>query len=117
MAVRFDRDLLAARRAFPVAQQLLAGEPLRELPGTIDVGWHDTETHSETGAFAIVSTGAGLDVLLGEILCVRVGEREAFVYVVAARASPTAISLSRRAFLHLGLLALESVSADVAVVA
>lgn len=115
MAVRFDPDLLAARRAFPMSQALLAGEPLREL-GVVDVGWHDTNTHPETGAFAVVAIGAEFGELRGEILRVSAGDRVAFVYVVAERAVPAPISLARRAFLHLGLLSTERLSALVNIV-
>jgi hypothetical protein len=117
MAVRDEPEMLNGRRAFPKAQQLLAGVPLRRLPGTVAVGWHDGATHAEQGAFAVVGTGAGLDDLIGEVVRVSAGAREVFVYVVAARPVPVALSLWRRAFFpSLGLLAVESKQCIVEVV-
>lgn len=116
MAVRFDPDRMAGRRSWAAAQRRYAGQVL-EAVGVVDIGWHDTATHPETGAFALVAGSAGLDRLFGEILRVRVGRREAFVYVLGAGAVPTPISLSRRAFFSLGLLSEETLSATVEVVA
>src|SRR4051812_14325254 len=106
MAV-IEPEILIGRRAFPVAQQLLAGVPLRRL-GRIDVGWNGTETHPEQGAFAVVRDGAGLGELVGEVLKVTAGSRVVFVYVIGARGVPTQVAVSRRAFLALGLLSLDS---------
>lgn len=107
MAVREQPEVLAAERAFPMAQQLLAGVPLRTLPGRVDVGWHDSATHPKAGSFAILGPTGDPD-LLGEVLRVRTDRREVFVLVVGIRPVPVPLSLARRAFLHLGLLALES---------
>jgi hypothetical protein len=114
MAV-IEPEILIGRRAFATAQQLLAGVPLRRL-GRIDVGWYGTDTHPEQGAFAVVRDGAGLAELVGEVLKVTVGSRVVFVYVVGARGVPAQLAVSRRAFLALGLLSLDSVPAVVEVV-
>lgn len=113
MAVRFDPDRVAGRRAWATAQRLYAGSVL-ETVGSFEVGWYDTATHPETGAFALVAHDAGLDHLFGEILRVRAGQREAFVYVLGAAAVPVPIALSRRAFFSLELLSAETlpVTAD-----
>lgn len=104
-----EQELLDGRRAFPEAQRLFAGVALRRLPERVDVGWHGTDIDVETGAFAVVRDGAGLDDLIGEILIVSVGTRSVLVFVMGARAVPQDISLSRRGFLALGLLAKESI--------
>lgn len=114
---QIERDILNATRAYPMAQQLLGGVPLRRLPSRLSIGWHGTETEALAGATAVVADGAGLDELFGEVLKVTVGTRSTFVYVLGARAVPAPLSLSRRAFLALGLLSHESLLAVVEVVA
>lgn len=115
MPVRYDPYELRAERAFPKAQELLAGVPLRSL-GVMTVGWHDTLTHPKTGSFAVVADGAGLNDLIGEVLRLSRGEREVFALVFATRAVPTSLSLARRAFIGLALPALESIEVLVEVV-
>jgi hypothetical protein len=116
MARTTEREVLAGRRAFATAQQLLSGVPVGRLAQRVDVGWYDTSTHPETGAFALVREAWGMGDLLGEVLRVSVGRREVFVYVVGARGIPTDIALARRAFLSLGRLSNESLRATVEVV-
>lgn len=113
-----EQELLDGRRAFPVAQQLFAGALLRQVSGFVSVGWHDTETHPEAGSFAVVKLrGAYDDELIGEVLEVRAGHRSVFVYVVGAADVDFELSLSRRAFLALGVLANDSLDCLVGVVA
>ena len=85
----------------------------------MDAGWHDTQTHPETGAFALVRTGAGLDDLVGEILRVTSAApsaRSVYVYCLGSAGVPTDLSLTRRGFAALGLLSLESLACLVEVV-
>lgn len=112
-----EPEILIGRRAFPMAQTLLAGVAVRRLAGRVDVGWYGTETHPEVGAFAVVRDGFGFDDLIGEVLRVTAARRSVFVYVVGARGVPTDIALSRRAFFGLGRLSHESLPAIVEVVA
>jgi hypothetical protein len=116
--VRTEPELLVIRRAFPAAQALLAGAALSRVGTTVEVGWHSTETHPELGSsHALVRSGADLDDLIGEVLKITRGDREpVFVYVLGARDLPTDVSVARRAFLALGLLAVESVECIVEVV-
>ena len=116
MAIPMEPEIMAGRRGFPDAQRLFAGVPLRRLPTRIDVGWHGTSIDPETGAFAVVRDGAGLDDLIGEVLHLIVGRKEAFVFVLGSRNVPQDISLTRRGFLALGLLSRESIAAVVEVV-
>lgn len=111
-----EPEVLHAQRAFATAQQLLAGVPVRQLAQR-EVGWYGTETHATQGAFALVRDGVGLDDLIGEVLRVRAGGREVFVYVMGARGIPVDIALARRAFLAIGRLSRESIRAVVEVVA
>lgn len=109
MAVPFEPELMMSRRAFPKAQELLAGAPLRRLPGLVDVGWHGTDVHPETGACAVLGLG-GDQALIGEILKLTYGDRVCFVYVLAVRSVPTPISITRRSmFPTLALLTHESI--------
>lgn len=112
-----EPELMWAQRAFPMAQQILGGlgAPVRRLPGLVDVGWHGTEREPTRGATAVVGLG-GDQELVGEVLKVGRGRRVVFVYVLGVRAVPTPYSISRRAFLGLGLLAMESLSCVVEVV-
>jgi hypothetical protein len=98
MAVRDEPEILMGLRAFAKAQQLLAGDVVRTLAGTVEVGWHGTEADGLQGAFAVVQSGAGLDDLIGEVLRVSYRGRAVYVYVGAAVAVPTPLSLARRAF-------------------
>lgn len=111
-----EPEILTGRRAFAVTQQLFEGVPVRRLPALVDVGWYGTETEPETGAFAVVRDGWGLDDLIGEVLKVTVGQRAVFVYVIGARGVPTDIALARRAFFAIGRLAHETLPALIEVV-
>lgn len=111
-----EPELLAIRRAFPKAQELLFSVPLSRIYAG-PVGWHGTQVDPELGSSAaVVRSGAGLDELIGEVLRITVGDRTpVFVYVVGARDVPTDVSVARRAFMALGLLAVEHVEAIVEV--
>lgn len=118
MATLTEPELMASRRAWPKAQELLAGVPERRLPGLLPVGWHGTETEPEP--VAVVRRGGDHEDLIGEILKVTradVAQRSVFVYVFGARGIPPEceLSLPRRAFFDLGLLALESLDCIVEV--
>lgn len=114
-------ELMIARRAFPTSQGLFAGPVLREADTAARIGWHDTEVCAETGAIAVVPAGGDLDNLVGEIVVVkrRLARevRGVYVYVLARAAVIDDLSLSRRAFLHLGLLSSESLTCSVEVIA
>lgn len=113
-----DQTLLDSRRAFAMAQQLLAGQIDDAGAVTLDVGWHETTVDPELGAVAVVQDGAGLDDWIGETLRVTSQvhtDRSIFVYVLGSRGVPTGLSLSRRAFLALGLLSLSSLTCSIEV--
>lgn len=114
-------ELMAARRAFPVSQQLLAGAVLREVSASASVGWHDTAVCAETGAIAVVPEEGMMAGLVGEIVVVKRSTptliRGVFVYVVGTASIIDDISISRRAFLDLGLLSNESLTCSVGVIA
>lgn len=116
-----EPEILIGRRAFPKAQELLAGNALGPSQTfSLGTGWHGTDTHPETGAFALVDTDSGNDELIGEILHVSlvVGDkvRGVYVYCLGSASLPTPLSLTRRAFGALGLLTLESLTCTVEVV-
>jgi hypothetical protein len=114
-----ERELLISRRAFPEAQKLLMGTPTNEPAQVLDVGWHSNDVDPEGGSSAVVREGAGLDEWFGKVLRVSSTvrtDRHVFVYVLGSRGVPADLSLSRRAFLALGLLSLDSLSCVVEVV-
>ncbi len=106
-----EPEVLVGRRAFPMAQSLLAGTPADRAPRLVKAGWFGTEVEREQGSFALVRDGAGLDDLVGEVLKLSAGEKVVFVYVLGVRGIPTDIALARRAFLSMGRLSLESIDA------
>lgn len=111
-----EQELLDSRRAFATAQELLAGVPSRRLSGLVTVGWHSNDVHPETGSVAVVGLTSGLDELVGEIVLVTVDSRSVFAWVIGARDVPVDLSLARRPFEALSLLAAESLAAVVEVV-
>jgi hypothetical protein len=116
MAEATEPEVLNARRAFPKAQALLAGEALSALPTELEVGWHDTSTHPEIGAFAAIGIDSGLDDWIGEIVLVTANARSCFVYVIGSADVPTPLSLARRAFCSLAVLSVEELPAIVEVI-
>lgn len=104
--------LLAGRRAFPVAQQLLSGSP-KAAPQLMKVGWHGSSLDPETGAFARVQRDAGFDDLIGQIVRVYAGNRYVFAYVLGDAVLLSDLSLARRAFAGLARLSLDTLSAEV----
>jgi hypothetical protein len=119
--VQVEPEILLSRRAWAVSQAAFDGGLLRVAASFEPVGWHSNEIYSETGAIAVVQAGGGLDDLVGEIVRVRRrlpgGDRVALVYVAGSEATPQRFSVSRRVFLALGNLALETVVAKLEVVA
>lgn len=110
-----EAEILAGRRAFGTAQALFAGGPVGRSQ-RLSVGWHGTSVNTETGSFAVVRDGAGLDDLVGEIVRVTSNRREVFVYVLDTADVPVAVSLTRRVFLALNRLTIEALPADVVAV-
>lgn len=110
-------EVAATRRAYPKAQELLAGVPYSRVPAFVDVGWHDSSAYPETGATAVVRADGPHAELAGEILLVTYRNRSTFVLVRAGADVPYDLSLYRRAFLELALLAKEKISCVVEVTA
>lgn len=112
-----EPEILDARRAFPTSQGLLGGPSVRQVQGLVVTGWHDTSVSGERPSFAVVRRdGPQLD-LIGEIIRVSYADRSVFAYVLGSALIPVDLSLARRAFLAIGLLAAESIDATVDVVA
>lgn len=118
---QLDHDLMIARRAFPVAQELLAGPVLRTESESAAVGWHDTGVSPETGSIALVPEDGDLVDLVGHL--VRVDRhlagstRTVYAYVYGTAAIADDLSLSRRCFLGLGILANETLECEIGVLA
>lgn len=118
-------EMEIARLPFREAQAILGAT--RGVPTTLRqgvCGWHgDTASGDpETGAFAVVQPGGRFADLVGERLQVALAEgierRHVFVYCHNAVriADDEELSLTRRAFLALGLLAEDSLKVNVTVV-
>lgn len=121
IAVALEPEVLASRRAFPQAQAMLAGAPKRMVAPAATVTWHGSSVHPETGAVALVDPAGPLADLVGEVIrLTRVtpgATRRVFVYVVGSASLDGDLSLTRRAFLSLGLLALSDITAIIETVA
>lgn len=110
-----ELEILAARRAFSVAQAMLSGAPIGAVR-SIDLGWYDTSVNRETGSFGLIDTDSGLDDLIGEIVSVTLNNRVVFVYVLQAASLPTPFGITRRSFAAICRLSAESVGVKVAAV-
>lgn len=118
---QLDIDLMRSRRAFPVAQALLEGPVLRQEAEGAVIGWHGSATHPETGSVALVREDGEFSELVGNI--VRIDRRlsgatrSVYAYVVSTAPIEDDLSLSRRAFLGLGVLANETLDCSIQVLA
>lgn len=111
-----ELEIAAARRAFKTAQDLLSGGPVG--PETrLDVGWYDSKTNPESGSFAVVALGAGLDDLIGEIVRVTFAGRVVYVYVLTSADVPWPMAVYRRVFMALMRPSVGSIAAKVVAVA
>lgn len=110
-----EPELLICQRAFPEAQRLLSGARNYGV-GLLPVGWHDADVEPIQGAAAVVRRGSPLEPLRGEILRISVGDRSAYVWVIAGADVETDLSISRRAMLAVGYLAASSILLDVEVI-
>lgn len=115
-----EEEVVQGMRPWPQAQELFRGPAFRRLANYVDVGWYDTALDGRGPAFCMVRDGAGAEFeeLLGEVLRIVHGDREAFVYCLGSRNLPpnVDIALTRRAFLAVSLLTASSIPAVVEVV-
>ena len=116
-----DSDLMVSRRAFTVSQAAWGQVSREGNPVSAQVGWHDGELERENGMMAVVDREGILGDIIGDIVHVarRMDnglDREVFVYVYADSNLAVDLSLSRRAFLSLGLLSAESLICEVEIV-
>lgn len=116
-----DRDLMISRRAYAIAQELLAGPVLRLASEAAQVGWHGTQTHPETGSVALVREDGEFVDLVGHVVRVErnlpAETRAIYAYVYATAPIADDFSLARRTFFGLGILANEVLSCQVEVLA
>jgi len=121
LAAQADLDLQMARRAFPVAQAAFDG-PVHDLAAeAADVGWHDTSTNPETGSIALVREDSELVELVGDIVKISrampTETRVVFAYVLGTASIVDDLSLARRPFMGLGILANETLSCKIETIA
>lgn len=116
-----DADLQLSRRALAVSQAAWEGPAASTAAASASVVWHGSDAHKETGAIGLVPVEGELGELVGNI--VRVTRIEGFrrrsvcVYVFDAVDMTGDLSLARRPFLQLGLLANESIECQIEVIA
>jgi hypothetical protein len=116
-----DADLQLSRRALYVSQAVWDGPAISTAAASAEIVWHGSEAHKETGAIALVPLEGDLSDLVGNV--VRVTRIEGFrrrsvcAYVYARVDMEGDLSLARRPFMQLGLLANESIECLVEVVA
>lgn len=120
LAEQVDLDLQLSRRAMIVSQEAWDGPARSVASPAATVGWHGTDVNRETGAVALVTMDGPLSDLVGDIVRVTrirggVTRRSVMVYVIDRVDAEVAMSLSRRAFQELGILANESIDALVEV--
>ncbi|MGH2939834.1 MAG: hypothetical protein ACRDPE_17115 [Solirubrobacterales bacterium] len=118
LAEQNDLDLLLSRRALAVSQEAWDGEARAVAAVAANIGWHGSQTHKETGAIALVPIEGKFSELVGEIVRVtRLGgspaPRSVLVYVYARIDTDLDMTITRRAFQELGLLANESIEARI----
>lgn len=111
---------IIARLGWETAQELLSSGPLVSPTFETAATWHGTAVDPNRGSFAVVRFGGPLKDLVGERLKVttRVSSnpRSCLVYVFAAVSTLDAdLSLARRAFAALDLLAKDTVDVHVEV--
>lgn len=110
---------ILARTAWPTAQMLLDSGVLVSPTFDTAATWHGTSVDPNRGAFAVVKAGGPLADLVGErikVTTVGVRPRSVLVYVFAAVTALDAdLSLARRAFSELELLAADDVDVHVEV--
>lgn len=111
-----DNEELVLDRAFPKAMALISSQPESRVGDFVTVGWHSLDVDPATGPAGVVRIGGPLDPdLIGEVLRLTFEGHELFVLVLGARDVDADLSVSRRAFMELGLLARETVDAVVEV--
>jgi len=116
-----DADLQLSRRALYVSQAAWDGPAISTAASAAEIVWHGSDAHKETGAMALAPLDGALSDLVGNI--VRVTRIEGFrrrsvcVFVFATVDMEADLSLARRPFMELGLLANESIECLVEVVA
>lgn len=119
----FAEERIYAALPWPEAQAKLSEPGLTtERPRAASCGWHGTGLDPERGSFGIVARDGPLAGLVGERLAISRRDtaeaRTVYVYVHADSDTLTEeLSLTRRAFMGLGDLALEDVPVVVEVVA
>jgi hypothetical protein len=118
---QLDLNLMMSRRAFPVAQAAFEGAVLRTAAANAVIGFHGSDTSAETGAVALVREDGDHVDLVGEIVRVSrrlSGEtRTVLVYVFGTGPILDDLSLTRRGFMGLGILAAETLECSIEVIA
>lgn len=107
-------DLEIARLPFGAAQTALETTPVVDTSVLARAGWHGTALDRERGSFAIVNRGGKLKQMVGKRVSVSTFSGKSVIAVVSGEASmEDDISLTRRSFMEIGPLALESVGVKV----
>jgi hypothetical protein len=102
----------AARRAFPRAQLLLASPVAAPLSAAVSVGWYSAAV-GDQGSLAVARRGGAYEGYVGEVLRFEVEDRAVFALVDGVAEVDEDLSLARRAFFDLDLLARKTAVASV----
>jgi hypothetical protein len=103
------------RQCLPDAQAALAGAVMQL--GYFTVRWHWMDVSDELGSFAVVDGNSPISGMVGDTAWVSSGARGVAAYVIGSQHNLGAdISIERRAFMQIGLLAESPMSARVGVV-
>lgn len=111
-----EESVLDGRQAFLDAQEAFPGDSV--ALGFYSVSWYGSSVSDERGSFGIVDPAMALADAVGEIIEVTYSKRKVRVYVIGSQGNlGTDLGITRRAYLALGLLAVDPISAQIGVVA
>lgn len=104
--LQYETELVIGRRSFASAQAAFSlFQGVQSIHTLVSLSWHGTNTDVNEGSFAVVQTGSALEELVGEIVRVKVDARSVYAYVVTAADISVDMTLARRPFMAVGLLA------------
>lgn len=105
-----ETEIIDSRRAFAACQDIFPNTVTSDKPVALNVGWVGTDQVDETGFIAVTSLDDTLATkLIGEFVLLQNGSRSIVVYTIGRRDLTVDYALSRRAFLELSGLYVDSI--------
>lgn len=111
MALEIDEpEILDGSRAWPKTQLLFVApvDPLSKRWETF-CSWYDTSISEYEGAFCVIQSGSDMEALVGRHVQINYNEKDVYLYCVGGAELPTPIAITRRAFMELDALSLDSI--------